>query len=140
MTLRDAAERRITLPSAPSMKPPDPEELTPAQEAELLGALHALRDRLSATLSGSDATDVVELDQTKMGRVSRVDAMQQQQMALASRRQAEIRLSQVKTAIERHAEAEYGWCRSCEEPIGYKRLRARPEALFCLNCQSATER
>ena len=34
----------------------------------------------------------------------------------------------------------YGFCRLCEEPIGFKRLQAKPEAPFCVNCQSRHER
>ncbi len=81
----------------------------------------------------------VELDQTRMGRLSRIDAIQQQQMSAAGRRGQELRLSQVRSALERMTRSEYGECVSCEEPIARRRLRARPEAPLCLRCQSRRE-
>lgn len=100
---------------------------------ELVAELH---DTLRA--SAGSAAPVV-LDQSSVGRLSRMDAMQQQAMAKATRRNAQLRLAQCKVALSAFDRDQYGLCRNCEEPIGYGRLSARPEAPFCLECQQAAD-
>ena len=116
------------------------DELTEDQVRALAGALTALAAELERSLAAAkEAAEVVSLDQP-IGRVSRMDALQQQEMAQASRRQIELRLGQVSVALDAIARGEYGECRSCGEPIGHRRLLARPETPFCLACQSGRER
>ncbi len=115
------------------------EELTDGQERELHERLRALEVELREVLArGREGAQVVSLDQP-IGRVSRMDAMQQQKMAEAARRQAERRLGQVKVALAALEEGDYGLCRECDEPIGHRRLSARPETPFCLACQGRRE-
>ena len=116
------------------------EELTDAQVDELESDLHALKATIEEQLRlSTKGSKPVELD-TAIGRVSRIDAIQQQQMAAAARRSQQIRLKQIESALSAIGREEYGECRSCEEPIGYKRLKARPETPLCLDCRSARER
>jgi DnaK suppressor protein len=116
------------------------EELTD-QEAEILRKqlvelVAELEDKLSAS---ADTTAPVVLDQSSVGRLSRMDAMQQQAMAKATRQRAQLRLTQCKAALSAFDRDEYGFCRKCEEPIGYARLSAKPEAPFCLSCQRGAD-
>ncbi len=122
--------------------PPDaPEELTEPQIIELTRALSQLQLSLREHLDASRKSSApVQLDQTSVGRLSRMDAMQDQQMAAANRRQTQLRLDRVGAALKLAACDEYGYCRKCEEPIGYPRLRAQPETPFCLSCQGQRER
>jgi DnaK suppressor protein len=76
----------------------------------------------------------VVLDQQAFGRVSRVDAIQQQQMQAASVRRLELKLEQTKAAIKRFNAGTYGFCLACEEPIQLKRLQAQPETPLCVQC------
>jgi DnaK suppressor protein len=117
------------------------EELS-AGEAEALHAqLVALVAELEKSLRASaGAAAPVVLDQSSVGRLSRMDAMQQQSMAKATRQKAELRLTQCKVALSSFDRDEYGLCRKCEEPIGYPRLSAKPEAPFCLACQRGADR
>jgi DnaK suppressor protein len=115
------------------------EELTDAEIAELAADLRALRDELQVLLELSEeSTRPVDLEQP-IGRISRMDAMQQQSMARATRDGHRSRLDQVKRALAALDEEEYGLCRRCEEPIGFKRLEARPETPFCIACQGRME-
>lgn len=115
-------------------------ELTDAQIDELRQELETLRDQLAAALEGSsDAAKPVGLEQP-IGRVSRVDALQQQQMAKHNRRSAELRLAQVRAALAAVQSGDYGYCKRCDEPIGYGRLKSKPEAPFCVSCQGGNER
>lgn len=108
---------------------------------ELRGKLSALMDELQAGLIGSiDSARPVVLDQTSVGRLSRMDAMQQQAMAQATRNNLRLRLQQCRQALEDMASGEYGVCKKCDEDIGYQRLSARPESPFCIACQRLTDR
>ena len=115
------------------------DELTPQELAELEQDLVALRDTLTEQLEASkDSAQPVALDQP-FGRVSRMDAIQHQSVAKANRRRATIRLDQIRAALAAAGVGEYGYCRLCEEPIGFGRLKARPEAPFCHTCQDQRE-
>jgi DnaK suppressor protein len=115
-------------------------ELTAEQLKELRQLLLAERDRLEAYLRLSEeGAKPVQLG-TPIGRLSRMDAIQQQEMTRAGRSTLELKRRQVEASLDGHTKGVYGQCRSCEEPIGYPRLRARPEAPFCLSCQDRRER
>ena len=117
-----------------------PGELTSAEVAELQEDLHVLERELREGLVDSEAAArPVELDQAAVGRVSRIDAIQQQTMVAANRAGAQIRLAQVMAAIGAVEREEYGYCKACEEPIAFRRLKVRPEAPFCVRCQGARE-
>ena len=118
----------------------DISNLTPDQLEELHQDLVGERLRLEAQLElTSEGSKPVALS-TPIGRLSRMDAIQQQQMTKTGRSTLETKLRQVRNALDGHRKGEYGDCRSCEEPIGYQRLKARPEAPFCLRCQDKRER
>ena len=115
------------------------DELTPQEIDELTEVLSALEADLSQVLEETvENAQPVELDQP-IGRLSRMDAIQQQKMQSASREAQKIQLAQTRRALEAIKNEEYGFCRRCEEPIGVKRLRIKPEAPFCVRCQGARE-
>lgn len=49
-------------------------------------------------------------------------------------------ISKIDAAIRRIEEGEYGWCEEMGEPIGLKRLEARPVATLCIEAQERHER
>lgn len=116
-----------------------PEELSATQLGELRRRLQELQQELAELLAATAAgVRPVGLDEP-IGRLSRMDALQQQSMAQASRSGLENRQRQVAAALAACDRGDYGLCRECEEPIGFARLRARPETHFCLACQSRRE-
>lgn len=76
----------------------------------------------------------VELDQTLVGRLSRMDAMQQQEMALAAQRRREAMLTQIDQALGRIAAGDFGYCVICDEEIAETRLNFNPVVLTCVSC------
>ncbi|MBV1919687.1 MAG: TraR/DksA C4-type zinc finger protein [Pseudomonadales bacterium] len=86
-----------------------------------------------------DTSKPVQLDQQALGRVSRIDAIQQQKMAIANRTNQEFTLVQIMQALRKVKEDDYGYCQECDIPIPYKRLLTRPETNLCIQCQSAYE-
>ncbi len=103
--------------------------------------LKALRDELmeSSTASSDDAKPV-ELDQQKVGRLSRMDAMQVQAMSAETGRRRNVQLERVSSALERIKTNNYGECVKCGEDIAEQRLEADPAAPLCLQCADQSER
>jgi DnaK suppressor protein len=99
-----------------------------------------LREELQAiAATGDEFAAVVELDQSKVGRLSRMDAMQAQAMAKASGQRREAMLRNIEAALKRIDDGDYGLCRDCDEPINPKRLEFDPTALRCIDCESKRE-
>jgi DnaK suppressor protein len=69
-----------------------------------------------------------------IGRLTRQDAMQQQQMILETRRRLELQRTQLKTALDRVEKGTYGICVLCKEPIPTLRLDIVPESPLCVQC------
>ena len=114
--------------------------LTPEELAALSTALDVLGEDLRAQLEASaEGARPVDLGEP-IGRLSRMEAMQQQSMTQANRRSAQLRLKQVEAAKQRLERDEYGDCAVCGEPVGFKRLEVRPEAPLCIGCQGRRER
>lgn len=116
-----------------------PDDLTSEQRAELEADLCALQVDLAEMIELSkEGSRPVDLDQP-IGRISRMDAIQQQQMAESNRRGYKLRLRRVEAALSAMGNAEYGLCHACEEPIAFRRLKAVPESRMCIQCKSAQE-
>ncbi len=82
----------------------------------------------------SDARKPVELDQQAVGRLSRMDAMQQQEMAAAAERSRKRDLMRIEMAERRLASDDYGYCAECDEEIPDGRLAIDPMAEKCVRC------
>ena len=77
----------------------------------------------------------VELDQQSVGRLSRMDAMQQQSMDLAREDRRQYRLAVLAAALKRIDDDDYGYCLSCGDDIARKRLEVDPAVTLCIGCQ-----
>ncbi|TNE30638.1 MAG: TraR/DksA family transcriptional regulator [Alphaproteobacteria bacterium] len=97
--------------------------------------LLALKKELEdADVRGVDARRPVELDQTMVGRLSRMDAMQQQEMALANERRRKMQIHRIDQALARIDSGDYGYCALCDEEIPAKRLDLDPAVPTCVDC------
>ncbi|MGF1476392.1 MAG: TraR/DksA family transcriptional regulator [Geminicoccaceae bacterium] len=97
--------------------------------------LQALRHEIGEMLDQTQA-DVtpVALDQTQQGRLSRIDAIQRQEMAKEMRRRRAMELERVNSALKRLDEDEFGYCVACGNPIPAKRLELDPTVPLCIAC------
>jgi DnaK suppressor protein len=86
--------------------------------------------------TNQDSTKTVELD-TSIGRLSRMDAMQSQQMALELRRRQQNQLQRVESALQRIDKGSYGKCGRCHKDITIDRLDIQPDAVLCVGCAEA---
>lgn len=84
-------------------------------------------------------SETVALEQNKVGRLSRMDAMQQQEMHKASQSLIRKRLAQIEKALQAVASGDYGFCEACGDEISASRLQVRPESLMCVSCQEKVE-
>lgn len=109
--------------------------LSDRQREALRGRLLAQRDVLESVAESSrDAGGVVQLDQTRQGRLTRMDALQQQAVAQASEGRRRLQLQRIEGALERMNRGDYGVCGHCGEAIAFKRLEADPSATLCIRC------
>jgi DnaK suppressor protein len=90
--------------------------------------------------TGEQAASVVELDQTSVGRLSRMDALQGQAMSKETGRRRLLELQKIAAALRRLDSGDYGYCLSCEEPIARERLALDPGATLCIDCAIKRER
>ena len=96
-------------------------------EAEI-SELRSLRD------SSRQSRAPVLLDQQSVGRLSRMDAMQQQSMDLAKEERRAKRLAILAAALKRMDEEEFGYCLRCGEDIPPARLGVDPAVTLCVDC------
>ncbi len=89
---------------------------------------------LAVEQSGQEAAQTVELDQTAVGRVSRMDALQGQAMAKESQQRRSIQLQRIKASLQRIEKGVFGLCLRCGEDIHLKRLEFDPTAPLCIDC------
>ena len=111
------------------------DELNQGELAGLAERMRALRDELRAQDDqAAELRAPVDLDQQSVGRLSRMDAIQQLAMAEAEARRRRHDLARIDAALKRIEAGEYGWCDACGEPIGKRRLEVDPMATRCIRC------
>jgi DnaK suppressor protein len=91
------------------------------------------------TLGGDEEAVTGELTTVDQHPADTSDITFQRELDLTVRTIAESRLSQVEEALERQRAGTYGICENCDRPIDPERLRARPEATLCIDCQRELE-
>jgi DnaK suppressor protein len=103
--------------------------------------LLALREELAAERrEGGAESGTVEADQSRLGRLSRLDALQAQAMSVAAQERRRLLMQQVDAALRRIEEGDYGYCLDCGEEIARERLEFDPASPLCIQCASARER
>lgn len=104
-------------------------------QAKAAAMLQALKQEIEHDLAiSAEARSVVELDQVAVGRLSRMDAMQQQEMAKSAERARRRDLARIEQAERRLRDGDYGYCEECGEPIAAGRLAIDPMAERCVSC------
>ena len=86
--------------------------------------------------ANADSRDTVELQQDSVGRLSRMDALQNQAMAKATHARRQAERNRLQAAMARLDDGEFGYCEDCGEEIAAGRLRLDPAAPRCVECAS----
>ncbi len=87
-----------------------------------------------------DTVKPVQLDQQSTGRLTRMDALQAQEMALATKRRRQLHLKEINQAILRLDSEDYGYCLECGDDIAIRRLEYNPATTHCLLCAEKLEK
>ena len=102
--------------------------------------LEQRRDELQAlSQDTAQSRAAVTLDQQSVGRLSRMDALQQQAMAQATEARRNQELRRVLMALRRLDSGDYGFCDQCGEAIAEGRLSRDPAAALCVPCAEKRE-
>lgn len=99
--------------------------------------LSQLTTALERGQSGADGS--VALDQSRVGRLSRMDALQQQAIAQGFKETLLREQRRLRAALARLEEGTFGLCCECGDLIARERLAADPGVPFCSRCQEALE-
>ena len=109
-------------------------------DIDLAHCKQRLEQRLAEIIRGRKEIRPVELDQARVGRLSRMDAMQQQATAQAAARLGDAEELRIRAALARMAEEEYGYCVMCGEEIAAGRLRVDPSVATCIDCARTADK
>lgn len=90
--------------------------------------------RIRAESEGSGEEREAIAPDVSIGRLSRLDAMQMQEVAKEAQRRREERLALLEVALDQLDEGTYGRCSRCGEDIDFERLKVSPEATHCSSC------
>jgi DnaK suppressor protein len=69
-----------------------------------------------------------------IGRISRMDAINNKSVTEASLRQAEQKLESLQRVLALVGTKDFGICMKCRKSIPSARILYRPESLYCVNC------
>jgi DnaK suppressor protein len=121
-------------------RPSDDESyMNPKQEAYFRKKLQVWRDEI---LRGSDETlkQLKEQDTRLPDATDWASAEIQRSFELRTRDRERKLLSKIDAALRRIDEGSYGYCEETQEPIGIRRLEARPIATLAIEAQERHER
>lgn len=104
------------------------------QKQQLKNTLLSQKQAIEDRLDSQAGDDRVELDQSRQGRLSRMDALQQQAMAKATIGRLRNDLHKVKRTLLAVETEDYGYCLECGEPIDFDRLSINPTITLCKDC------
>jgi len=80
-----------------------------------------------------DATKPIS-PENSIGRVSRMDAINNKGVAEAALRSAKTKLSKLQIALTKIDNPDFGNCSMCKRPIQSERLMYMPESTKCVRC------
>ena len=114
-----------------------------ADKNQLEKLLHQLQRQKQALLelekTSEDSSKTVLLDQSRVGRLTRMDALQGQAMSIEAKRRRRLQISKIDAALKRLEQNEYGYCLSCDEEIALARLELDPATTLCIECANKAE-
>ncbi len=84
--------------------------------------------------TGESAAKPVELDQSSVGRLSRMDAIAGQAISAEAQRRRKTSLTRARAALKRLNLGEFGDCLECGEPVPERRLEHDPSTTLCIEC------
>lgn len=116
---------------------------TTATDIDIEQLRQDLAERLDDLRRSTESTvkdrEPVEVDQSSIGRVSRMGDLQMRAMAQATERRRAQEILRIEATLKRIDDGDYGWCVSCGKTIAPKRLGADPTVPTCIACAEKAE-
>jgi DnaK suppressor protein len=110
--------------------------LTSQQIIEIREGLERTLRRLERSVASNGNGHSREIDQSSVGRLSRIEALQNQGMMDSLKERERTQLEEVLQALGRLDDGSFGLCSHCHTPIGYDRLVVFPETRTCAGCRN----
>ncbi|MCA9396272.1 MAG: TraR/DksA C4-type zinc finger protein [Candidatus Omnitrophica bacterium] len=107
----------------------DPDQISRIR-SEINGQIEQLEEQI---LSLKEQCKPVQPD-SSLGRITRMDAIQQKSMAEENLRQSESTLHSLKDTLDRLNDAGFGICTVCKQNIAPERILYLPQAKTCVHC------
>jgi DnaK suppressor protein len=116
--------------------PVTPTALTPEQIDQFRAQLQRTLSRIERSVNGNGNGNgnAVDLDQSAVGRLSRIEALQNANFTQDLKARERHQLEEVIAALERIEQGVYGLCTTCRSPIRFERLQVFPETRTCNSC------
>jgi DnaK suppressor protein len=110
---------------------------------EIKKSLEVEKNKLEATLSSLKTQDPYrDPDRLNDNASSDTDAAEESNHERVEALEKELRkhLDEVNQALTRMSVNKYGLCMNCSKAIGAKRLKIKPTALYCMDCELKLEK
>jgi DnaK suppressor protein len=111
-----------------------PTALTPEQIEQLRAELQRTLCRLEKSMATNGNGKATDIDQSAVGRLSRIEAIQNAGFTQNLKARERQQLEEVLAALTRMEEGVYGLCTACQGPIRFERLQVFPETRTCNLC------
>ncbi|MQA89018.1 MAG: TraR/DksA family transcriptional regulator [Gemmatimonas sp.] len=118
------------------MSPPQPQPLNDQQLLQIRDELERRLRRMDRSNGNGSNGDVREIDQSAVGRLSRIEALQNQGLTDRLKQRERTQRDEVLQALDRITEGCFGYCLGCQAPILFERLLVFPEARTCSECRN----
>ncbi len=109
------------------------------ERAEIKKIIEAQIGKISEEIKGLEESTRPIPPDNAIGRLTRMEAINEKSIFEANLRQAKLRLERLKAALNRVYSENFGECFKCEEPIPMNRLRVLPESTICVNCLNSDD-
>lgn len=111
-----------------------PSDLSQHQVVQIRNELERTLRKLERNISRSSSDGSREIDQSAVGRLSRIEALQNQGLTQKLKERERTQFEEVAQALLRLDEGTYGRCSECGTPIRSDRLMIFPETRTCSGC------
>lgn len=108
--------------------------MSPEQQRVFLPCIQSRLAEIDREIGATESESAAISPDVSIGRLSRLDSMQHQQIALAGKRRLEDERNRLLEARRRIDAGTYGNCLLCAQDIPAGRLVVKPEAISCVVC------
>jgi DnaK suppressor protein len=108
--------------------------MTKEEKSEILDIINSEILKLTKKVDElKDFTEPISPDDA-IGRISRMDAINNKSVFDASMRNVQGRLDQLTQTLKMTGDADFGICTKCRQSIPFERMKIRPEIRLCATC------